>query len=82
MYDLQFIMSNLEKVLDNDKRFEDFAEKHSWNYGEIERALDIVHKFILKKQRIIYGGMAIDLALKAKGQKVFIKRMLFQITTL
>ncbi len=62
-------MSNLEKVLDNDKRFEDFAEKHSWNYSEIERALDIVHKFILKKQRIIYGGMAIDLALKAKNHK-------------
>jgi ribosomal protein S18 acetylase RimI-like enzyme len=62
-------MSRLERVLDNTKRFEDYAEKNSWNYNDIERALDIVHKFILKKKRIIYGGMAIDLALKAKGHK-------------
>ena len=62
-------MTHVEKVLDNDKRFEDYAEKHSWNYNDIERALDIVHKFILKKQRILYGGMAIDLALKAKKHK-------------
>ncbi len=62
-------MSNLEKVLSNDKRYEDYAAKHTAGYGDIASALEEVKKFIIAKNLIIYGGMAIDLALKAKGHK-------------
>jgi len=61
--------TNLEKVFNNDKRFEDYAAKHTDSYTDIEKALEIVKEFILKKNLIIYGGMAIDLALKAKKHK-------------
>jgi len=62
-------MAHLEKVFDNDKKFEDYAAKHTQGYGDTERALEVVKKFIIDKNLIIYGGMAIDLALKAKGHK-------------
>lgn len=61
--------THLEKVFNNDKRFEDYAAKHTESYADIEKALDIVKDFIIKKNLIIYGGMAIDLALKAKKHK-------------
>jgi hypothetical protein len=60
---------SLDKVLSNDKRFEDYAEKNTFGYEDTEKALDVVRKFIIDHDLIIYGGMAIDLALKAKGHK-------------
>jgi hypothetical protein len=60
---------SLNKVLDNDKRFKDFAAKHTQGYEDTEKALEIVKKFIIDKNLIIYGGMAVDGALKAKGHK-------------
>lgn len=41
--------------------------KHGAIYGLQARALDIVRDFIIKHKRIIYGGMSIDMALKAAG---------------
>lgn len=55
-------------MLENTKNYEDVSEKRSINYKEVERALPIVRKFIVSKQRILYGGMAIDLSLKAAKQ--------------
>lgn len=60
---------SLDKVLSNDKRFEDYAAKHTSGYSDTEKALEVVKKFIVDHDLIIYGGMAIDLALKAKGHK-------------
>lgn len=59
----------LERVLNNDKQFEDYAAKHTSGYIDTEKALEVVRKFIIDHDLIIYGGMAIDLALKAKGHK-------------
>lgn len=60
---------SLDKVLSNDKRFEDYAAKNTAGYADTEKALEVVKKFIIDHDLIIYGGMAIDLALKAKGHK-------------
>ncbi len=38
---------------------------------EILRALNIVKQFILKRKRILTGGMAIDFALKNKGKALY-----------
>ncbi|MEM3061913.1 MAG: hypothetical protein QW303_00005 [Nitrososphaerota archaeon] len=51
------------------KFYEDIAEKRSIYYPFVEKALKIVLQFILTKKRILYGGIAIDLALKEKGHE-------------
>lgn len=62
-------MSRLEQVLENSKSYLDLAEKRSMFYNNVEKALDIVKDFIQERKRIIYGGMSIDLALKAAKAK-------------
>jgi hypothetical protein len=59
----------MEKILSESKKYESIAEKRSTSYASIEKALRIVKDFILKKDRIIYGGMAIDLSLKLSGHE-------------
>lgn len=41
--------------------------KRSPDYDQINEALNIVKNFLIEKQRILYGGMAIDFALKLAG---------------
>lgn len=57
----------MEAVLAAEKQYLDIAEKRNINYPHVEKALDIVQKFIRERQRILYGGMAIDLNLKSAG---------------
>jgi hypothetical protein len=57
----------MDEILANTKKYEDLAEKRSVFYGDVDRALEIVKKFIISRQRILYGGMAIDLSLKEAG---------------
>jgi hypothetical protein len=59
----------MEEVFANAKKYEDIAEKRSVFYGNVDKALEIVKKFILSKDRILYGGMAIDLSLKLSGHE-------------
>jgi hypothetical protein len=54
----------LQEIFDNSKKYIDIAERRSIFYHDIENALDMVRDFIIQKNRIIYGGMAIDLSLK------------------
>jgi len=59
----------LEAVLENDKIYESMAEKSSPIYPNIKNALAVVQDFIKSKNRVLYGGMAIDFALKKSGHK-------------
>src|ERR1700743_3386804 len=59
----------MDQVLDNSKIYEDIAKRRSFQFNEIERALSVVHAFIIKKKHILYGGMAIDFALKKAGHE-------------
>ena len=61
--------TNLSHILANDKKYEDFNVKNSDSYNDIERALEVVKSFIIRKKLILYGGMAVDLALKAAKHK-------------
>ena len=58
---------NLDELLPND--IKTIAEKRSKDFDVLERSFDIVKAFILKKNRIIYGGMSIDMSLKTTGHK-------------
>jgi hypothetical protein len=49
------------------KKFTDIAEKRSGQYATIEQALEIVFQFVVDNDRIVYGGTAIDWALKHVG---------------
>jgi hypothetical protein len=48
--------------------YENLIIKKSHNYDDIIKALDLVKKYIIKENKIITGGMAIDYALKLKGE--------------
>lgn len=50
------------------KEYEILLEKKSPYYLENLRALAVVKDFLITKKRILYGGMAIDFALKKAGQ--------------
>src|SRR6185437_4544273 len=56
-----------ETIFLNSKKYKDLAEKRSVIFNEIEKALELVKKFIIQKKRLIYGGMCIDLNLKVIG---------------
>lgn len=47
--------------------YEDITIKRDSNYANISKALDIVKEFVISKNLILYGGMAIDASLKIKG---------------
>ena len=59
--------NNLEVILENDKEYEDVAAKSIPHRNDVLGALDVVKKFIKKKKLILYGGIAIDYALKHAG---------------
>lgn len=59
----------MQLVTDNKKIYEDLAERRSVTFEAINQALTLVKKFIATKQRILYGGMAIDLNLKKAGHE-------------
>lgn len=51
--------------------YDNLVNTRSYNYDEIVKALDIVKQFIIDKSLILVGGMAIDFALKLKGDKIY-----------
>jgi len=53
------------------KYYESLAERRSRSYKDLSSALEIVKKFIKDQNLILYGGMAIDLALKLKGSGIY-----------
>lgn len=59
--------NNLEEILENDKEYEDVAAKSIPHRDDVLGALDVVRNFIKKKKLILYGGIAIDYALKHAG---------------
>lgn len=57
----------MNAVFDRTKQYQNLAEAHSVYFEVLERGREIVLKYIIEHKRILYGGMAIDLALKGAG---------------
>jgi hypothetical protein len=53
----------------DEKQLSAVAEQNDFMYGMIKSANDIVYKFIIDNNFILYGGMALDLILKEKGHE-------------
>lgn len=58
------------KKYDNDF-YKNLINTRNISYSENTRALEIVKNFIITKNLILTGGMAIDLALRLKGDKIY-----------
>lgn len=53
----------------NEKEMKTVVEKADFLYDELKSAMEIVYNFIKEHNLILYGGMALDLALKEKGNE-------------
>ena len=58
-----------DKLINQSKIYETLLTNKSDSYTDIQLALEITAEFIKSRKRILYGGMAIDFALKKKGHE-------------
>ncbi len=56
---------------DHSRDFELIAEKRDVDGALLDRALEIVRNFIVERGLVLYGGTAIDRALRLKGSKLY-----------
>jgi hypothetical protein len=61
----------MEQVVEKSKDYEFIVSKFSQSFEELVEGIEIVKEFIIKKNLIIYGGSAIDYALRLKGDKIY-----------
>lgn len=61
----------METVLDRSKDYEYIVTKHDPAYEDIVKSIELVKKFIVDNKLIIYGGSAIDYALRLKGDNIY-----------
>lgn len=52
-------------------RFKYVAQTHNVDNEKLTNLMKIVREFIIKKELILYGGLAIDYALRLKGDKIY-----------
>lgn len=64
-------MNSLQKVEDKAKIYEDISTKKDPCYETAIRAIDIIKDYIIKKGLIVYGGTAIDYALRLHGDNIY-----------
>ena len=62
---------DIDPALDRSKYLEALTIRKNYFYSDNMRALTIVKAFIKRKERIIYGGTAVDFALRAKGSHLY-----------
>jgi len=60
---------NFDDYITDDKAIKQLAEQRSIGFDVLEKSFSVVKKFIITKNRIIYGGMSIDMALKAAAKE-------------
>jgi hypothetical protein len=60
-----------EWVEAHSKKFESIAERRNIDADMISRAQELVRAIIAEKQLILYGGQAIDYALRMKGLRIY-----------
>lgn len=70
--DEAIIPSASEFVIPSGKEFDDLALTFDPAYRDIMRAIDIVRKYIIEHKLIIYGGLAIDYALRLVGDQIYL----------
>lgn len=64
-------ISLMSWISNRSKDFETVAQKRDIDGSMIDRALEIVRKFIIDRKLILFGGLAIDYALRIKGDRIY-----------
>lgn len=62
---------SLAGVLEHSKEFEYIKDSHDPVYEDMVQATEIVKQFIIDRGLIIYGGNAIDYALRLRGDQIY-----------
>ncbi len=66
----------MESILEKSKDFEYLVSTFDPQYEHMVAATEIVKQFIINNKLVIYGGTAIDFALRLKGDKIYPDDML------
>lgn len=61
----------MEHIKFSGKAYESMLARRSHNYADIESMLEIVEKFIIDNSLVLYGGMALDLAARLRGEFIY-----------
>lgn len=61
----------MDYLVDNKSKFEEVSLKRDPNYEMCLKAIEIIKDFIKERGLIIYGGTAIDYALRLHGDKIY-----------
>nr|QQV29292.1 hypothetical protein K-LCC10_0037 [Kaumoebavirus] len=61
----------MDEVASNSKNYENFALRKGFQFKEIEKSLEVIREFVIKKGLIIYGGMAINFGLILHGDRIY-----------
>lgn len=61
----------MQLFVDNKSKYEEVSLKRDPNYAMCLQAIDIIKGFIKERGLIIYGGTAIDYALRLHGDKIY-----------
>lgn len=61
----------MDKIRESSKRYEELSTKFDPHYDLALKAIPIIKKFIIDRGLIIYGGTAIDYALRLKGDAIY-----------
>ena len=61
----------MESVFERSKEFEFLVTSYDPVFEDLIEAIEVVKKFIIDHKLIIYGGSAIDYALRLKGDKIY-----------
>ena len=70
------IKNSMSKVEEKDKVYEKISSEYDPQYKPALDAVSIIKKFIADKQLIIYGGTAVDYALRLHGDSIYPDEML------
>ncbi|TXG80964.1 MAG: hypothetical protein E6R13_07245, partial [Spirochaetes bacterium] len=54
-----------------DAPYESMLARREVNFNVEKKALDIVKQFLIKKKLVLYGGMAMDMAFRLKGSRLY-----------
>ena len=66
----------MEQIIDNSREYEHVAIEHDPMFQHVVTATARVKEFIRETGAILYGGSAIDFALRLKGDKIYPDDML------
>ncbi|ARA71884.1 hypothetical protein BNJ_00041 [Kaumoebavirus] len=61
----------MDEVASNSKNYENFALRKGFQFKEIEKSLEVIREFVIRKGLIIYGGMAINFGLILHGDRIY-----------